>query len=1089
MQVDSSVQRPLSSVTEAPSTPLKGDVAEGAAAKPKTQEQLNQPFQEARQKQDASPEMYAVNEQTKTPEIADTTKNTCADALVMQYQTLITSPNIPPKSWYPGFQQVFEAKFKETNPDKDPRQATQEDLKQFAMTLANEERFQAWGIKVAEDMQVLMEGGFGAKIDPLMLPERVGFESRNKIMDAEGNMAEATADVLKDATSLPQRLLASVGIGRNSEAMKKQRQKQEIGRVLDDTNEHLAEEGGRQRNMINNVDFKDFTYNEGFQIDGKPLNDVQKTFLRRMSGVNDGQPLQNVNLQQISNLMENITLARRNFYAHHDRQLTSNNDFVFLKRDSKNPNEFSYNTPSANPTVLLEKMGFTIDAGSRPEVSVGISALGVEGQLKIIQGAIQEEIKKSLEEAVEGEKAKTTTALIDARIATLTAELGKPLDETVEKKLNEELTQLRKDLQAAQDVEAKEKEMDETIETMKKEKDSIIADNSIDTTPGGDIEKYDTWIDKKNQLAKVDKEITDAKARYNEIAGMIAQLPKKKTERFDPKTGKVIESIEETDPKYKTVEEKYIQELSAAQTEYITKTGELSTAKQELATAEEAIPQDKREAVQKLKDHETKITKKTKDKDQYRGAKGNPKKSEDIQKEIDAKTDELNGKRFDARFTQQRLDAYTELKNRMDAKALLQINQRAMQPHDSIQVTAQLEEAAAMHPDVPTAYLRAIHILYGPEVTMLTADGIKAYERATKLLSPEKFIQALKQKDSATFGVIQNPYDRDHMDPDAMLAAVEGDFITELMKTFQAEVRSDELGKASQIEQDRIRDIRATNVPEQIKPEQLAAEANLALAQNVDMDQARTVIKNAGINTPTDVRQIVDTIMLNNAADKDKKDTITELQGIDSSITDSIGDQIVENISKLPPSEKATVSFKLMQEVMKKGLSAEEAAELAAIASLVPPDVAQEMYRVAFNATDVSDIIKAIPNDAQKKVAKDMATELNNEITTAGVKGKKKIDRRRYLMQNADTILEAVGKRTNNSISADAAKGMKQLINTEATRATTEIAITEMGKKYYQYNTAEDLALKITNDWGGDPSNYPRAKMLALEIIKRKQKI
>src|SRR5690606_16288540 len=72
------------------------------------------------------------------------------------------------------------------------------------------------------------------------------------------------------------------------------------------------------------------------------------------------------------------------------------------------------------------------------------------------------------------------------------------------------------------------------------------------------------------------------------------------------------------------------------------------------------LSQEKQDVIKQIKAKEAEIKKKEDTFNNLKTSKGVSRSSKDIQADIDQKTDEKNGKRFDERFIQQRLDAYNE---------------------------------------------------------------------------------------------------------------------------------------------------------------------------------------------------------------------------------------------------------------------------------------------------------------------------------------------------------------------------------------------------------------------------------------------
>ncbi len=820
MLVDKSAAILPSSITESPVTPYKGDVLNAGENQPLTPS-LKQEVQDRLY----DPEFFAHERQLSTPEISQQTKNTCADVLVMQYQSILDVTAPAAGSWEENFQTYFESQFTQANPGKDPKKATAQELSDFAKTLSEKDQYQVWAIKIAEEQQLLLEASTGLKNEPQILPEKTKYVARDYAIGRSGVVEEAEkAHIGVNATSLPERILARIGLGPNANKIQ---QAAMAERVMEYTASEFKEEGKKQDTYIGSATFESTPlYNETVTINGNFLTDSQKAFLRRMAQVPNASEIQVVAQERISNYVNSINAARLNFYAHHDRQLVDRQDFNFLVQEPGNPNEFKFNAKSNQPQLLLSQLGYEVVKGAPPQViEVGISGMGVKTQIDIIQQQLKNELNNVLTETVDKTHAQTTRDVIQTKIDELSAEKGKPLNKTAEEQLDKAIGELQAQLAVTEEVEAKEKEYDDEIKRKTDEKDKVKSDAGVDTK---DETNYSNLLTKKQELAQKELKLNIAKQNYKDIAERLTQIPTDEITDFE--NGKPKRKRSEYRTGYETLIDDLKRQLKEANDAISTASGEKSSVESDIFNLESLLPKAKQEALQQMNTLQSQIDQQTREKADYRKKRvtkmmvdpTNATKQLDakaVKAALEAKTNEKNGTRFNERFIQQQIDAYTELKGRMDPDTQEAIQHRAMQPIDNKIAKANLELARKMYPNVPPAYLRTLQILYGPEVTTLTAKGKEMYEKAMRLLPPEKFIELLKAKNPA-LAAITNVYDTVSLlaNEISMLQTVDDTFISTTLEELRTQALTGTLGKVSDTEKNGQK-----NVAEKVTADDFAA--------------------------------------------------------------------------------------------------------------------------------------------------------------------------------------------------------------------------------------------------------------------------
>lgn len=762
-----------------------------------------------------------TNQEAWPPPIEDGTRATLARAMVREYRSMMnvlkrTPPGVL-EPWQKNYRDIMEQQFREHASNGDLLNASDDELYAAFKTSLTNEQYVPMAIKIAEAQQEAMEVAstvnsvVGERNTFLGGTQPMDIEERKYIPVAASTSARGDMEVLTpnhDRDSWLRRFI------RNpiSTALRVD--------VYGHQDRRLAREGRKRWNLPHAAVFAaDATLDVDRQYGmGQHLSEVQKEFIRsqlKVTGLTvNGESLQNGAKEEINNELNLMIAARMNVAAHHDQLMTGRDlNMVEVRRDVNENlvwiNEFA---PSTRRVTLRRYEGL----GGMEMV------IGQEGRFsrEVFLEQITDRIRTSSNEAVaKALKETLTIPVVEDQIRVLETQT-QPRNHTQQEtdqinRLNTEKGMYTADTAVVDEIEASTNAIGQL------NRDIALIDAQIDPravnylTPGNPEEiaplEKQSAIETR-EIAALETRIADVKASRDGLSRMLGD-PKQNAAALQTRIDALDTQLNHNVTGLYAV-------LKTKQNTHDTTLDIIASRRAVVATNQGLI--DEKKAKEAQRTNETRTIARLQD--QLNNAKkldgvtqryANPADRNAIRTEIRrVETENAEGvKTIEAsvnpdRFKMRQLDVLrTFLEKIAQPSTDVDIQNRANQRADGIEISRRLDEAERIYPGMDRTYLRTMQILFSDTATLDTTEGRQSFLNGFRMISPEAFSKLAAA----------------HTPPITTAADIDGLFMNEVLDHLHAEARVKRLGQMDPVHEQRVRQLEAV-IPVDIVAERAALQ-------------------------------------------------------------------------------------------------------------------------------------------------------------------------------------------------------------------------------------------------------------------------
>ena len=631
---------------------------------------------------------------------------------------------------YRSFLSHVQQKYSEKNPGKDisDLQDNPSALDAFMELLMEDESNVLWATKIAEGELALLEAATQVytRVDSQLEP--TNFVGKQAIL-TESNKDEGFDRILEDRDLKPIKKGWRRFVPWTSATF------EPANKTARAANERIKKIFTREsKKKTQSVVYVDFAQNAKLdmhvKIGGQEIDDVQASMLRNLelAGlVRHGEFLTPSAKNEIADIAIGIQEARTNVYAHlgftlGEYNVTENNGTTVSP-------DINYMSNPDAPRIVTDGL----DLPHR-EVYVGVGRMQIDRQIDILHDALNVKAK----EFVEKKRPVSTLKAIAGHISRL--ESAEPVDKDRAVKIEkEEIPRFEELSKFFVDKNGKESEISD-----------LIAQQDAINTRFGDTSDVEDWT------VPVVSGTTRPKITYQEA------YDRWNGAESAMQSQQVVNSIQNEITGFSTLITNKKNEISSLSEKTI-----LNTRQTYLETVKNQVGENRYNKIKGWDQERKRYSEEVVDKkDQIRDLEvriGSKLVKDattipptywtetDVKEQIEKLQLEMKSSGSQSSEVKRQLSAYKELQDRLQADNLKTIYDRGRQPASHPAVSEAIIEAKIAYPTYPRAYLYAIQVLYGEDITL--PQNNEKFKTATQWFTPELFVQHLPRAGAARRGI------------------------------------------------------------------------------------------------------------------------------------------------------------------------------------------------------------------------------------------------------------------------------------------------------------------------------------------------
>lgn len=555
----------------------------------------------------------------------------------------------------------------------------------------------------------------------------------------------------------------------------------------------LQQEGSKAWQLIQKTTFpKDVTFDIDRKIGNRELSPAQKEYIRlQRIKTTQGEPLGNGAKRQVDAVLQTITDARLNWYSSNDKVPNAQMlNMVNVSLSTSGELKGMTAVPAGERTIPLDDYGFegeTMNAGRTAD-----RATLMDTMVKTLEKNIDDEIIKvaTTRETREKLTDQITTLTEKSKPRALTAEEQKKITE-----LSTELATFDADKATLDQLEAQNKTDKELSKELRSLKAQVPAE----------IKKYISEDRNEPTSLKAKEDVVEDRERglgivKNKLDNLNAQLTHNQTLLAKEKDPSLIANINNTIASIKAdISQINVTELPVASKNLQNAKNAVTDTREKIAKFQQLLNQiNAQEAqVKQAQEQKKRLI------DQLKSKGYDVKKQPQvIREQIEAKKQSKTGEKLAIEsavngdpFVKRQLEVLKNFEQQiMSPSANDNIQNRANQRPDGMDVKIRLEAAAKNYPSYDQRYLRTLQVLFSDKVTADNTEGRTLFQNVVKMLPPERFEELVTDYLDANSQLATNP--TAGLTPDTFAPEnIKPAFINFIIDDLHAQVQRGELGK------------------------------------------------------------------------------------------------------------------------------------------------------------------------------------------------------------------------------------------------------------------------------------------------------